>query len=211
MGLWPSSRFLRRPRRPAVLDALTMRDYSWTSAPRASMSLAERRPPFRILRFLLSLVPCLFLPPPAALCQDSGGEGTVLRGDKAEISVTVRDSSGEAISAPANVRIFKEGMPTDQKEASHGRAFFILRSLGDYTLVVSATGYKTAQEDVAVPVAVKTEVDIYLEKATQIDRCRDHVLWALVMALNYQGKYEAAIVPLEKSLQLEVGGWETNW
>ncbi len=128
------------------------------------MSLAERRPPFRILRFLLSLVPCLFLPPPAALCQDSGGEGTVLRGDKAEISVTVRDSSGEAISAPANVRIFKEGMPTDQKEASHGRAFFILRSLGDYTLVVSATGYKTAQKDVAVPVAVKAEVDIYLQK-----------------------------------------------
>jgi tetratricopeptide (TPR) repeat protein len=32
------------------------------------------------------------------------------------------------------------------------------------------------------------------------------------MALTDQGKYEAAIAPLEKSLQLEAaGGWETHW
>jgi Flp pilus assembly protein TadD len=98
------------------------------------------------------------------LCQDSGSEGTELRGNRAEIAVTVRDSSGEPINAPASVKVYKEGVPTDQKEASHGRAFFILRSLGDYTLVVNATGYKTAQKDVAVPVAVKAEVDVYLQK-----------------------------------------------
>ena len=125
------------------------------------MSLSEQRPPFRI--FLLPLVSCLCFAP-LALCQDSGSEGTLFRGDKAEISVTVRDSSGEPISAPASVKIFKEGMPTDQREASRGRAFFILRSLGDYTVVVNATGYKTAQKDVSVPVAVRAEVDIYLEK-----------------------------------------------
>jgi Tfp pilus assembly protein PilF len=114
--------------------------------------------------FLLPIVPCLFLPPPAALCQDSGGEGTLLRGNRGEIAVTVRDSSGEPISAPASVKVYKEGMPIDQREASHGRAFFILRSVGDYTVVVNATGYKTAQKDVSVPVAVKAEVDIYLQK-----------------------------------------------
>jgi tetratricopeptide (TPR) repeat protein len=76
----------------------------------------------------------------------------------------MRDSSGDAISVPANVKIFKEGMPTDQKEASHGRAFFILRSLGDYTVVVQANGYKPAQKDVSVPVGVKAEVDIYLQR-----------------------------------------------
>jgi Tfp pilus assembly protein PilF len=128
------------------------------------MCLPRLRAPLRIVRFLLPLVPCLFLPPPPALCQDSGSEGTLFRGDKAEISVTVRDSSGEPISAPASVQIFKEGMPTDQREASRGRAFFILRSLGDYTVVVNATGYKTAQKDVSVPVAVRAEVDIYLQK-----------------------------------------------
>jgi tetratricopeptide (TPR) repeat protein len=191
------------------------------------------------------------------------------------------------------VKVFKEGMPTDQKEASHGRAFFILHSLGDYTVVVEANGYKSAQKDVSVPVGVKAEVDIYLqrlpstnestgvpgkpllapkakealdkslqalsanklsdaekyvaeamklapghpdvlfvqgvlyltqrhwaqaqdvlEKAAQMDPNNAHIFSALGMALTDQGKYEAAIPPLEKSLQLESGGadgWETHW
>ena len=78
--------------------------------------------------------------------------------------MTVRDSSGEPISAPASVKVYKEGMPTDRKEASHGRAFFILRSLGDYTVVVDATGYKSAQKEVSVPVSVRAEVDVYVQK-----------------------------------------------
>jgi tetratricopeptide (TPR) repeat protein len=76
----------------------------------------------------------------------------------------VHDGSGEAINVPANVKIFKEGMPTDQKEASHGRAFFILHSMGNYTVVVEANGYKPAQKDVDVPVGVKAEVDIYVQR-----------------------------------------------
>src|SRR5438876_12285859 len=122
------------------------------------MGHAKQRPPLRIVYFLLTVLPYVLFAPHLALCQDSAAEGTVLRGDKAEISVTVRDSSGEAISVPASVKIFKEGMPTDQKEASHGRAFFILRSLGDYTVAVNAIGYKPAQKEVSVPVAVKAEV-----------------------------------------------------
>jgi Tfp pilus assembly protein PilF len=118
----------------------------------------------RMVRSLLIVLSCLIFSPGKVLCQDSGSEGTLLRGDKAEISVTVHDGSGEAISTPASVKIFKEGTPTDQKEASHGRAFFILHSLGDYTVVVEANGYKPAQKDVSVPVGVKAEVDIYLQR-----------------------------------------------
>ena len=128
------------------------------------MRSARQRPSLQLLQFLLPVIPCLFLVLPPASGQDSAAEGTVFRGDKAEVSVTVRDNSGEAISAPASVKLLKEGMPIDQKEASHGRAFFILRSLGDYTVVVSATGYKSAQKDVSVPVGVKAEVDIYLQR-----------------------------------------------
>src|SRR6267154_1419214 len=128
------------------------------------MGRAKQCPPLRIVLFLLPVLSCVFFAPHLALCQDSGSEGTLLRGDKAEISVTVRDSSGEHISVPARVRVFKGGMPTDQKEASRGRAFFILRSLGDYTLIVSATGYKSAQKEVSIPVGVKAEVDVYLQK-----------------------------------------------
>jgi Tfp pilus assembly protein PilF len=123
-----------------------------------------RREPLRIARFPILLLSCLLLSPRPLFSQDSGSEGTLLRGDKAEISVTVHDGSGEAISTPANVKIFKEGMPTEQKEASHGRAFFILHSLGDYTVVVEANGYKPAQKDVSVPVGVKAEVDVYLQR-----------------------------------------------
>src|SRR5438876_9639593 len=124
------------------------------------MGHAKQRPPLRIVYFLLTVLPYVLFAPPLALCQDSAAEGTVLRGDKAEISVTVRDSSGEPISAPASVKVYKQGMPTDRKEASHGRAFFILRTLGDYTVVVEATGYKSAQNEVSIPVSVRPEVDV---------------------------------------------------
>jgi Flp pilus assembly protein TadD len=128
------------------------------------MRFAKQRGPLRIVPFLAPLAVCLILLPLPARCQDSGAEGTLLRGDKAEISVTVRDNSGEPISAPATVKLFKEGMPTDQQEAARGRAFFILQSLGDYTVIVSATGYKSAQKDLSVRVGVKVELDIYLQR-----------------------------------------------
>ena len=88
----------------------------------------------------------------------------MLRGDRVEISVTVRDSSGEPISAPATVKLYHEGVPADQGATSHGRAFFISRSLGNFTLIVEATGYKPAQKDVSLPVALKAEVDVYVQR-----------------------------------------------
>jgi tetratricopeptide (TPR) repeat protein len=118
----------------------------------------------RISRFLELAVICFFLTPIPVLCQDSGAEGTTPRGDRAEISVTVRDSSGEPISAPATVKLYHEGVPTDQGATSHGRAFFITRMLGNFTLQVEATGYKAAQKDVSLPVALKAEVDVYLQR-----------------------------------------------
>src|SRR5713101_4885388 len=118
----------------------------------------------RILCFLSALLTCLLLSPLPVLCQDSAAEGTIPRGDRAEISVTVRDSSGEPISAPATVKLYHDGIPADQGATSHGRAFFIMRSLGNYTLVVEATGYKAAQKEVSLPVALKAEVDVYLQR-----------------------------------------------
>lgn len=124
----------------------------------------KQHAPLWIVRFLLPVVPCLFLSTASAFCQDSGSEGTVLRGNRAEISLTVRDSSGQPISAAASVKLYKEGIPADQGMTSHGRAFFILPSLGDYTLVVDAVGYRAAQKEVSLRVAVKAEVDIYLQR-----------------------------------------------
>ncbi len=117
---------------------------------------------FRVRQFAAPLLVGLFLCPAPAPCQDSADAGTMTRGDRAEIAVTVRDSSGELITTPASVKLYKNGVPSDQSLTSRGRAFFIPRSLGDFTIVVEAAGYKTAQKDVSMQVAVMAEVDIYL-------------------------------------------------
>ncbi len=247
----------------------------------------------RFVAFLLPVIPCLLLAPRSLFSQDSGNENLIPRGDRAELSVTLRDGSGEPISPAAIVKLYRGGMPADQSAASHGRAFFVFRTLGTYTLVVQATGYKNTEKEVTVPVAMKYEVDVYLqresssnettgvpgkpllapkakealdkglqalganklpdaekyvgeavklapghpdvlfvqgvlflsqrnwsqaqsvlEKAAQMDSNNARIYSALGMALTDQGKYEEAIIPLEKSLQLDAGGvdgWETHW
>ncbi len=90
----------------------------------------------------------------------------MLRGDRAEISVTVRDSSGEPISAPASVKLYHDGILVEQKAASHGRAFFVPRTLGNFGVIAEATGYKAGQKDLSLNVAVKTEVDVYVQSST---------------------------------------------
>ena len=119
-----------------------------------------------IARILTAAAVCLLFHPLAAFSQDSGNEGLVPRGDRPEISITVKDSSGEAISAPATVKLYREGVPVDQSATSHGRAFFILRTLGSYTVIVDAAGYKTVQKDVPVTMAIKQEVDVVLQASS---------------------------------------------
>jgi tetratricopeptide (TPR) repeat protein len=258
----------------------------------AVMDSLPRHALSRTSRFLLSILIISFVLPIPSRCQDSGAEGTLLRGDKAEISVTVRDSSGSVITAAATARLYRSGgTPVAESATAQGRAFFVVPRLGDYTLVVQAAGYKTAQKEVSVLAAVKMEADIYLqrdssaadlvsapgppvlapkakelfdkavkalgednldeaekyigetlklapshpdvlyiqgvvhlkkrkwgeaqavlEKATQLDANHAPALAALGMTLTNQGKYEAAIVPLEKSLQLnDKTGYEARW
>jgi tetratricopeptide (TPR) repeat protein len=118
-----------------------------------------------ILQYLRPILFCLLLVLPLpAYGQDSASDGTMFRGDRLEISVTVRDSSGEPISAAATVKLYHDGVPADQGATSHGRAFFVTRSLGNFTLLVEATGYKAAQKDLSLPVALKAEVDVYLQR-----------------------------------------------
>ncbi len=55
-------------------------------------------------------------------------------------------------------------MPSDQSLTSHGRAFFIPRGFGEFTVTVEATGYKSAQKDVSIRIAGKFEIEIYLQR-----------------------------------------------
>jgi tetratricopeptide (TPR) repeat protein len=114
--------------------------------------------------FLLLVVSFVSLYPQPAPAQDSSGDANPSRGNRAEISVTVRDSSGEAIPVPASVKLLRDGTQVAQENVSRGRAFFVLGTFGEYTIAVEAVGYKPAQKDLSVRVAVKFEIDVNMLK-----------------------------------------------
>jgi hypothetical protein len=105
--------------------------------------------------------------PCAVVAQDSSAETNMFRGDRPEISVTVRDSGGAEIASPATVRVYRSGVQTDQGTTRKGRVFFMLPSTGEYSVQVSATGYESGQKDIAIPVALKTEVEFNLKRTAE--------------------------------------------
>lgn len=225
-----------------------------------------------------------------APAQESSNQGIIPRTDRPEISVTVRDRAGAMITAAGTVKLYRDGTPAGSAALSRGRAFFGSIPFGSYTVVIEATGYKSAQRDVNVSISMPYEVDatlqrdsapddtagvpakpllapkaaealektwkalgknklseaekhlnealqlapshpdvLYaqgvlflhkqnpteaqtaLEKASQMDPTNAGAFSALCMALVGQGKYEQAIAPAQKSLQLDTGAWEPQW
>jgi len=128
------------------------------------MRHANEHTSLRYVEFVLLTLVCLLLFSLPVRCQDSADQGTMSRGDRAEIAVTLRDSSGGIITSPATIKLSRNGIPVDQSSTSHGRAFFIPRSLGDYTVTVEAAGYKTGQKDVSLSIAIKEDVQIVLQR-----------------------------------------------
>ena len=119
-----------------------------------------------VVRAALPLLIALCALPAPAPCQDSAEQGTNSRGSRAEIAITVRDGSGQVVNVPTAVKLYKNGTVEDQKSTSQGRAFFIPRGLGDFTIVVEAAGYKAAQKEVSLAVAIQYEEDVYVERDT---------------------------------------------
>jgi Tfp pilus assembly protein PilF len=227
-----------------------------------------------------------------ACCQDNGSELNEFHGKGSEITVNVRDSSGEPISTAAMVKLYRDGTTLSrQGETSRGSAVLVVNNLGEFTLMVEAAGYESVQKQVSVQVTGRTQVDVFLrrladagrgvgvpgrpvlapkakealdkglralsadnlgeaekrvgeamrlapghpdvlyvrgvlwlkqrnwvqaqdalEKVTQLDPSHARAFAALGMALCDQGKYDAAIAPLKKSLELDAAGtWETRW
>ena len=94
-----------------------------------------------------------------------GDEGT-FRGNRAEIAVTIHDASGALITGAATVKLYRSGVPSGQTSANRGHAMFIVDSLGNYTIVVEASGYKSAQKDVSLSMAITDEEDVVLTRDT---------------------------------------------
>jgi hypothetical protein len=84
-----------------------------------------------IERFFLPMVSCLVFVLPAC-CQDSGSEVNEFHGSGAEITVTVHDSSGEAISSAAIVKLYRDGtILSRQGQTSRGSALLVVSHLGE--------------------------------------------------------------------------------
>jgi tetratricopeptide (TPR) repeat protein len=107
--------------------------------------------------FLVALVAC------PARAQDSGTASTEFYGKGTAVTVVVHDASGNPIRAAAMVKLFHGGtMPAGQAQTEGGRAELVVSELGDFTAVVAAPGFASAQKDFLVDAAGKTQVDVFL-------------------------------------------------
>ena len=115
-------------------------------------------------RLFLPMVSCLLFVLPSC-CQDSGSEVNEFHGSGAEITVTVHDSSGEPISSAAMVKLYRDGtILSRQGQTSRGSALLVVNNLGEFTVIVEAAGYESAQKEVSVRVTGRTQVDVYLRR-----------------------------------------------
>jgi Flp pilus assembly protein TadD len=119
-----------------------------------------------IARFLLPMMSYGVFALPA-YCQDSGSAETEFFGNGAEITVTVCDGSGESISSAAMVKLYRDGtIPSGRAETTRGRAVFVVNTLGEFTVIVTAPGYGDAQKEVSVRVPGRALVDVYLRRSS---------------------------------------------
>lgn len=130
------------------------------------MHQANQRVLLRIGVFLLPILLGNSFCPPVARCRTQAGGGILRRGFQVEIDVTIHDISGEILSVPANVKLFWNGTPCDEGSTSNGRISFTKNSLGKFTVLVEAAGYKSGQNDVKISDPDKFDVGIYLERET---------------------------------------------
>lgn len=118
-----------------------------------------------IFRLLLSLLLGL-LAVSASRAQDTGTAATEFHGKGVAISVVVHSPSGQPISSAARVQVFRGTIPAGQAETTGGRAELVVNDLGDFTVVVEAAGYASAQKDFSINANGRAELDVYLRASS---------------------------------------------
>lgn len=109
--------------------------------------------------FSLLLAPLSVIP---AHAQDAGTAATEFFGKGTVVRITVHDPSGQPISSSALVKLFRGTIPAGQGETNNGRSELVVYDLGEFTVVVNAAGYASAQKDFDINAAGETAVDVYL-------------------------------------------------
>ncbi len=79
------------------------------------MYCSSKRAGLRIGRLLLTALPCVPLFSVPAWCQDSSADQNMARGNRAELAITLRDSSGQPITAAARITLYRRGVPAGQE------------------------------------------------------------------------------------------------
>lgn len=96
--------------------------------------------------------------------QDQSADLGAIRGNRAEVSITIREGTSQLIGPLVTVKLYYQGALADQMATDKGRVVFILNHLGDYTVTADAVGYRSAQKEISVPVAVEAEEEISLQR-----------------------------------------------
>ncbi|GAC1642711.1 MAG: hypothetical protein NVS9B14_24220 [Candidatus Acidiferrum sp.] len=99
-----------------------------------------------------------------AVAQERPSDLGGLRGNRAELSITIKEGSSQLIGPMVTVKLYNMGSLVNQMSTSKGRVVFILNRLGDYMITADAVGYRTAQKEVSIPVAVEAEEEIILQR-----------------------------------------------
>lgn len=119
----------------------------------------------RALRVLLWLLPAFLLASvPPSFAQGQSADLGAIRGNRAEVSITIKEGTSQLIGPLVTVKLYYQGALADQMATDKGRVVFILNHLGDYTITADAVGFRSAQKEISVPVAVEAEEEINLQR-----------------------------------------------
>src|SRR4030095_12940668 len=119
--------------------------------------LSHRKSFCKLVFFLLTLTA-------PALCQDRATDQAGVRGNRAEVAITIKDGFRQIVGPLVTVKLYYLGTPVSQMTTTRGRVVFILNGLGDYTIVADAVGYRSAQKEISIRVAVEAEEEIILQR-----------------------------------------------
>ena len=114
-------------------------------------------PPWFFLACLLA-----FVSPLSA--QDQSADLGAIRGNRPEVAITIKEGTSQLIGPLVTVKLYYQGALAAQMATDKGRVVFILNRLGDYTVTADAVGYRSAQKEISIPVAVEAEEEIILQR-----------------------------------------------
>src|SRR5215471_4228604 len=151
-----------------------------------------------MLRLAIPLLVCSFAPS-FVRCQDGVNEQKAISGNNATIVVNVRNSAGDPLPVSAVVKLYRSGgIPNGQAATQGGRAIFLPQNLGDFSVVVEATGYKAGRANVDVPIPVRVEVDVYLQPEGDANISSQGPPGGLVLAPKAQKEVDEALKALQE-------------